>query len=124
MHEKKVNVILQDGLVKAPDLPGVPLAIDQIKNQSDRQVARLYLGLKGVARPILAGPDLPADRAKALRAAFDALKGDPAYRVDADKLGLDEPTPGDKIDAYIAQTKSASPEVAERLTQILNPAPH
>ena len=124
LREKKLNVILQDGLAKAPDLPDVPLAIDQMRNETDRQVARLYLGLKSIARPILAGPHVPADRVKALRAAFVALKGDPAYRADAQKLGLEEPTPGDKIDAFIALTRFASPEVADRLAQILNPALH
>ena len=122
LRDKKVNVVLQDGLAKAPDLPAVPLAIDHIRNETDREVARLYLGLKSVARPILAGPGVPADRVTALRAAFVALKSDPAYRADAEKLGLEEPTPSDKIDAFIALTKSASPQVGDRLAQILNPA--
>ncbi len=46
LREKKINIILQDGLTKAPDLPDVPLAIDLIKNERDRKVAELYLGLR------------------------------------------------------------------------------
>lgn len=121
LAERKVNVILQNGLARAPDLPAVPLALDLIKNKTDREAARLYFGLKAIARPVLAGPGVPADRVEALRAAFIALKDDPAYRSDAGKLGLEQPAPGERIDAFVALARSASPAVAARLAQILNP---
>ncbi len=102
----------------------VPLAIDLIKNERDRKVAELYLGLKRVARPILVGPNVPPDRVEALRAALVALKSDLTYRADAQKLGLEDPTPADEIDKFISFTNAASPDVVERLTDILNPASH
>ena len=74
---KKLTLLLQNALSKAPDLPDVPLAIDFIKDDTDRQVAQLYFGVKEVARSsTVAGPGVPADRIDALRVAFMALKDD------------------------------------------------
>ena len=46
---KKITLLLQNALSKAPDLPDVPLAMDFIKDATDRQVAQLYFGVKEVA---------------------------------------------------------------------------
>jgi tripartite-type tricarboxylate transporter receptor subunit TctC len=121
LRDKRINLILQNALTKAPDLPDVPLAIDFIGNEIDRQAAGLYLGLKQVARPIMAGPGVPADRAAALRQAFMALKGDAEFNADAKKIGLDDLTPAGEIDKFIAVAAAASPDVVRRLTDILNP---
>jgi tripartite-type tricarboxylate transporter receptor subunit TctC len=120
---RKLTLLLQNALSKAPDLPDVPLAMDFIKDDTDRQVAQLYFGVKEVARPILAGPGVPADRVEALRAAFMALKDDADFKADAQTAGIDvDPTPAQKIDDYVKLTTSASPEVVRRLTEILNPS--
>jgi tripartite-type tricarboxylate transporter receptor subunit TctC len=123
LEGKKITLLLQNSLRKAPDLPDGPLAMDFIKDDTDRQVAQLYFGVKEVARPILAAPGVPADRLAALRAAFDALKDDADFKADAEKAGIEvDPTPARKIDDYIKLTTAASPEVVRRLTEILNPS--
>jgi tripartite-type tricarboxylate transporter receptor subunit TctC len=121
LEDKKINLILQNALRKAPDLPDVPLAMDFMNNETDRRAAELYFGLKQVARPVLAGPGVPADRVEALRKAFIALKGDAEFKADAKRIGLDDPTPAGEIDNFVNLAAAASPEVAGRLTEILNP---
>src|ERR1051326_2070920 len=66
LRQKKINLILQNALSKSPELPEVPLAMDFMKNDTDRAAARLYFGLKQIARPIMAGPAVPAGRAEVL----------------------------------------------------------
>jgi tripartite-type tricarboxylate transporter receptor subunit TctC len=123
LEGKKLNLLLQNALHKAPDLPDVPLAMDFIKGDTDRKVAQLYFGLKEVARPILAGPGVPADRLEALRAAFMMLKDDADFKADAEKAGIEvDPTPASRIDDYVKLAASASPEVVRRLSEILNPS--
>jgi tripartite-type tricarboxylate transporter receptor subunit TctC len=123
LQGKKINFILQNGLRKAPDLPDVPLAMDFIKNETDRKVAELYFGVKEVARPILAGPGVPADRLEALRTAFMMLKDDADFKADAERSGIEvDPTPAAKINDYVKLAAAASPEVVRRLTEILNPS--
>lgn|ERR1700728_775977 len=121
LKDRKINLILQNALRKAPDLPDVPLAMDFIKDETDRRGAELYFGLKQVARPILAGPGVPAERLEALRKAFMALKGDAEFKADAKSIGLDDPTPADEIDNVVKLAAAASPEVVRRLGDILNP---
>ena len=121
VKDRKINLILQNALRKSPDLPDVPLALDFMRNDTDRQAASVYFGLKQIARPVLAGPQVPPERLAVLRQAFDALKDDPAYQADAKSLGLDDPTPASEIDAFVHLTTSASAEVVQRLTDILNP---
>jgi len=122
LNAKKINILLQNTLRKIPELPDVPLAMDLIKDDTDRAMGELYFGVKEIARPILAAPGVPADRLAALRAAFMMLKDDADFRMDAQTIGVDvDPTPAAKIDAYVKLTTAASPEVVRRLTDILNP---
>jgi tripartite-type tricarboxylate transporter receptor subunit TctC len=122
LEQKKINLILQDSLNKAPDLPDVPLAMDFVKDDTLRKVAELYFGLKQIARPIMAGPGVPPDRVEALRKAFVALKDDAEFKADAEKSGIDvDPTPAEEIDAFIKRLTTASPEVLQRLVETLNP---
>ena len=122
LEQHKINLILQHALKKASDLPDVPLGIDYVKDPTDRKVAELYLGLKQIARPILAGPGVPADRVTALRKAFMELKDDPEFKADAEKTGITaDPTPSSEIDAFVKLTTSSPPEVVKRLADILNP---
>jgi tripartite-type tricarboxylate transporter receptor subunit TctC len=121
VKDGKINLILQNALRKTPDLPTVPLAMDFIKDKTDRKAAELYFGLKQIARPILVGPGVPADRLETLRKAFMALKDDAEYEADAKRIGLDGPTPASEIDSFVKAAATASPEVVRRLTEILNP---
>src|SRR5687767_4984667 len=89
LKENKVRPLLQGALKSHPELPGVPNALDYAKSDLDRQVLRLFLSQKDVARPVFAPPDVPADRLAALRAAFMALATDAEFRHDADKLRLE-----------------------------------
>jgi tripartite-type tricarboxylate transporter receptor subunit TctC len=120
---KKITLLLQNALRKAPDLPDVPLAIDFIKDDTDRKVAQLYFGVKELARPIMAGPGVPADRLAILRAAFMMLRDDADFKADAQTIGIEvDPTPADKIEDYLKLAGSAAPEVVRRLTEVLNPS--
>ncbi len=122
LEEKQINLLLQNALRKSPDLPNVPLSIDYIKDETDKKVGQLYFGLKEVARPIMAGPGVPADRVEILRKAFMALKSDAEFQADAEKSGMEvAPTPAAEVEAYVKLTAAASPEVVKRLTAVLNP---
>ena len=79
----KVNVLFQGGLAPNPDLKGVPFILDFAHNEEDKQaITFLYAG-EGIGRPFVAPPDLPPDRLKMLRDAFDATMKDPDFIADA-----------------------------------------
>lgn len=89
VSEKKINLLLQAGLQKSPLMPDVPLAMDSVKDEADRQLLKLAVAWDEMAWPFAAPPDIPADRAKALREAFSAVLKDPELVVQAGREGLD-----------------------------------
>jgi tripartite-type tricarboxylate transporter receptor subunit TctC len=88
LAEKKLNFLVQAALRKHVDFPDVPLLADIAKTQEQRQIVRLVAASQEMARPFLAPPGLPPDRAAALRAAFDATMRDPDFLVEAHRLDL------------------------------------
>src|SRR4029077_18663335 len=68
--QKKVNLITQLALEKTPELPEVPLIGGLATPDRQRQMLKLVLSRQSMARPFASPPDLPAERAQALRSAF------------------------------------------------------
>jgi tripartite-type tricarboxylate transporter receptor subunit TctC len=123
LRDDKIVLLMQGGLAKAPDLPDVPLALDFAKTDADRAAMRLYFAQKIVARPIMAPPDVPADRVALLRAAFDAMCDDPQFRDDSTRSNLEiQPSSGATVDRIVAMIIAAPPAVAARLAAAINPA--
>jgi tripartite-type tricarboxylate transporter receptor subunit TctC len=113
--DKKVNFLLQLGLEKSSHLPGVPLAIDMIKNADDRKVWELLVIPQEFGRPFVAPPDLPAARIGALRTAFDAVMKDTQYLADADKTKqFVDPLNAKEIEALIARAYAEPKEIVTR----------
>jgi tripartite-type tricarboxylate transporter receptor subunit TctC len=99
----KVDLLLQLGLRKDPELPNVPLLGDLVATETDRQALELLLGPSEIGRPFMGPPGIPADRAGALQAAFMAALADPDLIKDAHVQHLDvEPVSGHEMAARIA----------------------
>jgi len=103
LSEHKVDLLLQLGLRKDPELPNVPLLGDLVATGTDRQALELLLGPSEIGRPFMGPPGIPADRAAALRTAFMAALADPDLIKDAHVQHLDvEPVSGPEMAARIA----------------------
>jgi tripartite-type tricarboxylate transporter receptor subunit TctC len=113
--EKKLNVLVQMALTKAPDLPDAPLITDVAQNEEQRQILKLVFSRQVTGRPFVAPPGLPADRKQALRAAFDQTMQDADFRDEAQKNGLEiNPVSGTDIDALIAELYRLPPDVVAK----------
>jgi tripartite-type tricarboxylate transporter receptor subunit TctC len=113
--EKKVDILLQLGISKDPELPDVPLLGDLVANAIDKQALHLMLAPSEIGRPFLAPPGLPADRTKALRAAFNASMTDAELIDSAKKQRLDiSPATGEEMEALIAKVYQSPQPVVER----------
>ncbi len=88
--------ILQLSLKKHPEMTklGVPLVFEYItkdrvapglKVEDVTSYLHLIMAAKAMGRPFAVGPGVPADRVKALRAAFEAVAKDPKFLADAKK---------------------------------------
>jgi tripartite-type tricarboxylate transporter receptor subunit TctC len=83
-----IKVLTQFTLGK-PDLPNVPVASELPKTQAGRQAIELLSADSVLAWPLVAPPDLPAERVSELRTAFAATMKDPALIAEAAKLHLE-----------------------------------
>lgn len=120
LRDGKMFVVVQIGLVKAADLPDVPLLMDLAANADDRIVLKLLSAPATIGRPIVSTPDLAADKTKVLRAAFDATVGDPAARADADRMHLElTPMSGTDLEKIVGDVMSAPKPLAKRLSAML-----
>jgi tripartite-type tricarboxylate transporter receptor subunit TctC len=108
----EINVFLQAGLRREPDLSDVPLLTDLASNERDATILSFYSGMTALARAIATTPGVPADRIILLRSAFDAAMSDPALLDEAEKSGLQvRPLAGDKLQEIIETMVKISPEL-------------
>jgi tripartite-type tricarboxylate transporter receptor subunit TctC len=89
LKQGQLHIIVQGGLEKHPALPNVPNMLDLASDGHQKTLMRLILAPQAMARPFAAPPDIPADRAKALRDAFAAALKDPELRAEAQKQQID-----------------------------------
>ena len=72
-----------------------------------------------LAWPLMAPPDLPAERLGELRAAFTAMMQDPALLAEAASQGLDvDPVAGAEIAALVQRLYETPPDVLDLVRRI------
>jgi tripartite-type tricarboxylate transporter receptor subunit TctC len=115
LQNKSINIIVQAGLRKEPELSEVPFALDLAKTDEQRQILKLILVSQEMARPFAAPPGLPADRKAILLAAFDATLHDGNFLAEAKRESLDvDPVSARELDALLAEVYATSKGVAEK----------
>jgi tripartite-type tricarboxylate transporter receptor subunit TctC len=113
--EKKFAILVQLALEKHPELPQIPLIVDLAKNEEQRQILRLIFARQVMGRPFVAPPNLPRDRADALRKAFMDTMQDKDFLADAEKAQLEiTPVHGAEIEKLVREIYSTPPEIAAR----------
>jgi tripartite-type tricarboxylate transporter receptor subunit TctC len=115
-----IKVLVQLALQKHPDLPDVPLIMDYAKTDEDRAMLRLIFSRAALGCPFLAPPDMPADRAAALRDAFDATMKDPEFLADAAQALLEvAPVGGEELQKLIADIYRTPKPIVEKAREIV-----
>ena len=89
IRDKKVNVLVQLALDKHPELPDVPLVMDLAETEEQRQMLALIFARQAMGRPFAAPPEVPLERANALRDAFMATVNDPEFLADAQQANIE-----------------------------------
>ena len=122
IRDKLLNVVVQMGLEKLPDLPNVPAALDLVTDLESKQVLELILLRQEPGRPFAAPPGVPAERVAALRRAFEDTLRDPEFVAEAGKLQLEiEPLTGEAIDRLLAKAYGAPKAIVRRAVELMEP---
>jgi tripartite-type tricarboxylate transporter receptor subunit TctC len=117
IRDKKLNLLFQTAETPHPEIPDVPPATKVLaKSEEDRQGLELLFARDIIARPFLAPPGVPADRAKALKTAFEASLEDSALLAEADKVRAEIAlVSGEEVVALLKKSMATPPAVVERL---------
>lgn len=120
LARRDINLLVQYGFERHPDLPDVPTMLDLARGDEARQVFAFILGNTLIGRSIMAPPGLPAERVKLLRDAFSAMLDDADFRAEIDKSQSEfDPAPGEAVQRFIQDTAGVSKAVADRAQAII-----
>jgi tripartite-type tricarboxylate transporter receptor subunit TctC len=116
LRDKTINILVQYGLQRHPELPDVPTAVELGRNNEEVLALRFFANASDVGRFILSTPDTPADRIQALRRAFDAMVKDPEFIADLEAQKLDlGPLPGEELQKLIEEVANVPPAILEKV---------
>jgi tripartite-type tricarboxylate transporter receptor subunit TctC len=120
LRDKKINVLLLTALEKSPEFPGVPAVVDLVAKPEDRALLELMVAPGAMARPFVAPPGVPANRATLIRRAFDATMQDPEFRAEAARIQADlAPTAGEDVQKLVERIYATPRPVIERVKKLL-----
>ncbi|HWG04330.1 MAG TPA: hypothetical protein VG271_04885, partial [Beijerinckiaceae bacterium] len=116
-----IKIFLQHGFQPLPDLPGVPMFLDQAKTPEEREILDFMLAPTEFNKPFYAPPGIPADRLDMLRRAFDSAVKDPDFLAAAEKghLEVRDPLNGEELTATVDKVAATPPAVIDRIKAIL-----
>jgi tripartite-type tricarboxylate transporter receptor subunit TctC len=118
----RFKLILQLGHDKKPELGALPHIYDYAKTDKDRQLFDLIFGLQTIGRPFAAPPNIPPERAQALRTAFMATLADTGLKAEAAKLQLDlTPMTGAKVQDFVQHIYASPPAIVQRAKAVVRP---
>lgn len=113
LANKDVNILVYGG-IKPPDLQGVPGLEELIADPAAKQIVGIVLAGLKLGYPFTATPNVPADRLKALRDAFQAVLSDPDFLKETEAMKIDlSPVSWQEMTAVVDATLTAPPDVRE-----------
>jgi tripartite-type tricarboxylate transporter receptor subunit TctC len=119
LDEKKITFLYTIALARFRAIPDTPTILELTDNAKDRKALGLIASGSTIGRSVVGPPDMPADRAAALRQAFDAMVRDPEFLADAKNrhLGVD-PLAGAELQKIVAEVAGEAEDVVEKMKTV------
>ena len=101
----------------------VPLVMDLTNDPKEKAALKLIFSRQLMARPFAAPPNLPPERAKALRDAFDATMKDPAFLAEMKRLDLEvRPQLGARLEQMVKEVYAYPADVVKIASEAIKAA--
>jgi tripartite-type tricarboxylate transporter receptor subunit TctC len=118
--DKKIAILFQGGAAPNPELKDVPFVLDLARTAEAKQAIEFLYAGQGIGRPFVAPPDMPAERLKMLRDAFNATMKDPEFAADVKRNKFDlEPEDGEYLAALINKIYATPKAIVERVSNLI-----
>ena len=118
---KQIKMLLHFGQAPHPELADVPFADTLLKDKpKQRALMAVAAAPLAVGRPIMAPPDVPATRIKALQDGLAATLKDPAYLAECVRQNLEcnDPTSGAELQKILEDAYSAPPDLVAKIREL------
>lgn len=114
-------VVLQNAPKPHPELPNVPLAINQAKTEEGKKLIQVGIhDMNTITYLYSLPPGTPKDRVQIVRKAFMDTMKDPEFLAEAKKANLDlDPVGGEELEKIIANFFKLEPTLSNKLREIL-----
>ncbi len=123
LQHKKIRFILQSGSKRVKELPDVPLIMDYVKDQKEREALEVLGVREDIGRPHLFPPQVPKYLVTAFRTAFDDTMKDPKFLADARRMHIEpDPMTGAQMEAAINKAYAAPKDVVAVAAKLWPPA--
>lgn len=119
LDDRKVNILFHTGPeseqeIKAPSIRTL------VRDDVERAALDFILAREILGRPFLAPPGVPEDRAKALKAAFNATMKDPVFIAEAAKRNIEvELVTGEEVTEVLRRAAASPAAVLDRVNKAL-----
>ena len=118
--EKKIKLLNVLALERSPELPDVPAIMEFATSRAAQADLPVRAQRPDARRPFAAPPGIPADRAAALRKAFDDTMADPALLAEMKAKKLDvEPIRWQSIEALLKDLYATPKDVVDETRAII-----
>jgi tripartite-type tricarboxylate transporter receptor subunit TctC len=115
VRDKLVNFLVLIGRARNAEIPDVPAITEIPQSDEVRSILKVVLVPQTAGRPLMAPPDVPADRLALLRRGFDATVKDPKFLDDAARIGLEvRPVSGEEVQRLVAELYTLPPDIVEK----------
>ena len=118
----ELTVIAQSGDMKGErdkDFPNVPTLKELATSEKGREIADMTLFFAHYGRAFVMPQDVPAERVKIIRAAFNKTMKDPAFLAEAKRLHRPvDPLSGEELQQVFNKDVNPSPEMYEIVSGI------
>jgi tripartite-type tricarboxylate transporter receptor subunit TctC len=116
----KSKIIMTMAMTRDPEYPDAPTLLELVSSERDKKAIETTLAPAVTGRPFVAPPNVPAERVKVLRAAFDATFKDPAFIAEAKTGHLElNPVSGEQIAKLIGDIYATPPETADYIRSLV-----
>ena len=117
---RKIAILFQGGAEPNPELQGVPFVLDLARTDEQKKTIEFLYAGQGIGRPFVAPPDLPAERLKMLRDAFNATMKDADFIAETKKSKLElEPEDGEHLAALIAKIYATPKPIVDKIANLI-----
>src|SRR5262249_10321078 len=89
LEKKLVSFLYIIDIVRPPKIADIPTVVDVAKSEDDKKILTLLGNPSSIGQTVMGPPDIPQERAAALRQAFAEMLRDPQFIADAQKREIE-----------------------------------